>query len=238
MKRQLFLAAVAAVTLVACDSASQSNAPVTLDSEEQRISYGMGAGLGKRAQQDDIAINVDAFAAGMRDALAGNTLQMSQEEIVSEMQAYQQKKMAEQQADFTALAEANLAVGEAFLAENAQQEGVVTLDSGLQYKVIEQGDGKTPKTTDVVEVNYIGTLVDGTVFDNSYERGEPVSFPLDSVIPGWTEALQLMPVGSKWQLVIPANLAYGAGGAGGGPIGPNATLLFDVELLDVQDDNE
>lgn len=238
MKQKLLLIMVVSVALAACGSDRQAGDDVDLDSEAKRISYGMGVGLGKRAQQDNIDMDVNAFAAGMRDALEDRPLQMSQEDIVQEMQAYQQKKLAEQQAAYEALAEANLAAGEAFLSKNSQKKGVVTLDSGLQYKIIEEGDGPKPTATDTVEVHYVGTLVDGTVFDSSRERGEPVSFPLTAVIPGWTQALQMMPVGSTWKIFVPSDLAYGPGGAGGGPIGPNATLIFEVELLDIKDDND
>jgi FKBP-type peptidyl-prolyl cis-trans isomerase FklB len=131
------------------------------------------------------------------------------------------------------VAEKNKKEGEAFLAENAKKEGVVTLPSGLQYKIIQQGSGRKPKLTDEVTTHYRGTLLDGTEFDSSYKRGEPTSFPVNGVISGWTEALQLMPVGSKWQLFIPSNLAYGMRGAGG-TIGPNAALIFDIELIAIK----
>lgn len=238
---KLLLIVVASIVLVACDQGKdhngQLNGPVELNSPESRISYGMGVSLGLRAQQDDIDVDALAFAAGMNDVLEGNELQMTQEEIAEEMQSYQQQRIAEQQAAFEALAVENLVVGQAFLEENSQQEGVVTLDSGLQYKILDEGDGAIPTADDVVEVHYVGTLLDGTVFDSSYQRGETVTFPVEGVIPGWVEALQLMPVGSKWQLFIPPELAYGQSGAPGGPIGPNATLLFEVELIDIEDDN-
>ena len=140
--------------------------------------------------------------------------------------------MAEQQAAQAELAEANAAAGAAYLAENGAKEGVVTTDSGLQYEILTAGEGPKPTAEDTVEVHYTGTLVDGTEFDSSYGRGETVSFGVGQVIPGWTEALQLMPVGSKWKLAIPSDLAYGAGGAGQ-VIGPNAVLVFDVELVSI-----
>jgi FKBP-type peptidyl-prolyl cis-trans isomerase len=194
----------------------------------------MGVGLGERMAQESFTIDVDAFSAGVRHVLEQQDRLMSQEEIMAEMQAFQQKLIAEQQAEMAAAAEANKAAGEAFLAENGQKEGVVTTESGLQYRVITQGEGEIPGAEDTVEVHYAGTLLDGTEFDSSYKRGSTVSFPVNGVIPGWTEALQLMPVGSKWKLFIPSDLAYGPGGTGGGPIGPNETLVFEVELVDIK----
>ena len=150
---------------------------------------------------------------------------------MNEMQGFQQAQAARQQEEAQKSGEANKAVGEAFLAENRTKEGVITTDSGLQYKIMTEGAGAKPAVTDTVEVHYAGTLIDGTEFDSSYRRGSTASFPVNGVIAGWTEALQLMPAGSKWQLFIPSDLAYGARGTGGGPIGPNATLIFEVELL-------
>lgn len=240
MKRELLLIAAASVVLMGCNPpASEVSEPApaaaVLDTEEKRVSYGMGVGLGERIKQDSIAIDSDAFAAGMKDVITGAELKMTKEEIMQEMQAFQQKQVAAQQAELDNKATANLEAGAAFLTENATKEGVVILESGLQYKVITEGTGAKPLATDTVEVHYSGTLLDGTEFDSSYKRGATVSFPVNGVIPGWTEALQLMPAGSKWQLFIPSDLAYGPGGTGGGPIGPNATLLFDVELVAIKD---
>jgi FKBP-type peptidyl-prolyl cis-trans isomerase FkpA len=239
-KYALPLALVSAVALTACnEKASTPEAPkatttasVTLESSDQRLSYGIAYGLGKRMSSDKVPLDVNAFTAGMRDALEGKESRMTQEEIQAEMQAYQEKMQAEAQAAQAAAAEANEKASAAFLAENGAREGVVTTESGLQYEVIEAGEGPKPTAADTVEVHYRGTLVDGTEFDSSYSRGQPVKFGVGQVIPGWTEALQLMPVGSKWKLYIPADLAYGAGGAGG-VIGPNAALVFEVELLDI-----
>lgn len=239
MKRELLLIAVTSAVLAGCNPPASEvdvvKPGIALDTDEQRVSYGMGVGLGERIKQDSIAIDSDAFAAGMKDAIEGAELKMTKEEIMQEMQAFQQKQVAAQQAEFDNLATTNLEAGAAFLAENTTKEGVVTLESGLQYKVLTEGAGAKPKATDTVEVHYSGKLLDGTEFDSSYTRGATVSFPVNGVIPGWTEALQLMPVGSKWQLFIPSDLAYGPGGTGGGPIGPNATLLFDVELIAIKD---
>jgi FKBP-type peptidyl-prolyl cis-trans isomerase FklB len=159
---------------------------------------------------------------------------MTEQEVNETLTAFQ-KEMAAQQAERNKiLVEKNKKEGEIFLAENKKKEGVVTLPSGLQYKVIKEGTGETPKLTDTVTVNYSGTLIEGTEFDSSYRRGQPATFPVKGVIAGWTEALQLMKVGSKWQLFIPSNLAYGERGAGR-DIGPNTTLIFDVELLSIKE---
>jgi FKBP-type peptidyl-prolyl cis-trans isomerase len=181
---------------------------------------------------DNVPMDVDAFTAGLRDALEGGEPRMTQEEITAEMQAYQEKMAAEQQVVQAEMATANAAAAAAYLAENATVEGVVVTESGLQYQIIEAGEGAMPGADDTVEVHYRGTLVDGTEFDSSYARGETVSFGVGQVIPGWTEALQLMPVGSKWKLAIPPELGYGAGGAGQ-MIGPNSALIFEVELVSI-----
>lgn len=211
-------------------SAASTPAAVKLETTEQRLSYGIALTLGQRMKADAVPMDVDAFTAGLRDALTGAEPRLTQEEIGAEMQAYQEKAAAEQQATQAALAETNLAAATAFLAENAAREGVIVTDSGLQYEVVEAGEGAKPGPEDTVEVHYRGTLVDGTEFDSSYARGETVTFGVSQVIPGWTEALQLMPVGSKYKLAIPPELGYGAGGAGQA-IGPNSALLFEVELI-------
>ena len=236
-KYALPLALVATVTLQACNQQSapeavDSAATVTLEDSNERLSYGIAFGLGQRMAADGVPMDVDAFSAGLRDAMEGAEPRMTQEEIQTEMQAYQERAMAEQQAAIAAAGEANLAASEAFLAENATREGVVVTESGLQYEVIEAGEGASPNAEDTVEVHYRGTLVDGTEFDSSYKRGETVSFGVGQVIAGWTEALQLMSPGAKWKLFIPADLAYGPGGAGN-MIGPNAALVFEVELVSV-----
>jgi FKBP-type peptidyl-prolyl cis-trans isomerase len=181
---------------------------------------------------DGMTVDVDAFAAGLRDAMTNSPQRLSDEEIQAEMMAFQERINAERESVTSALAEANAAAGTAFLLENSTREGVVTTESGLQYQVIEAGTGATPGADDSVEVHYRGTLMDGTEFDSSYARGEPVTFGVGQVISGWTEALQLMQVGAKYKLFIPSELAYGAGGAGE-RIGPNAALVFEVELLDI-----
>lgn len=236
MKRELLIAAAFSTVLVGCGQQAEESKEVAvkLDTEDQRASYGMGVNLGLRIKQDTITIDMDTFLQGIRDGAGDGEMLMTEEEIVAEMQAFQERQQAEAQAQAGKLAADNLAEGVAFLAENATKDGVVTTESGLQYKIITAGEGAVPTTDSSVEVHYAGTLIDGTEFDSSYKRGSTVSFPVTGVIPGWTEALQLMPVGSKWQLFIPSELAYGAGGTGGGPIGPNATLIFEVELVAIQ----
>lgn len=242
MKHQILLVAAIGAALVGCnqkeaqDPAKDTAKPASmvLDSQEKKVSYGMGIGLGERIKHENFSVDIAAFSEGVRDAIEGSERLMTQEEIMTEMKAFQQQQMEKQQAERESLAAANKSAGEAFLAENKTKEGVVTTDSGLQYKVVTEGKGPKPAATDTVEVHYLGTLIDGTEFDSSYKRNSTVSFPVNGVIPGWTEALQLMPVGSKWQLFIPSDLAYGPGGTGGGPIGPNATLIFDVELVAIK----
>jgi FKBP-type peptidyl-prolyl cis-trans isomerase len=212
------------------DAAVEAPAEATLETAEQRLSYGIAFGLGQRMHADAVPMNIDSFVLGLRDGMAGDEPRMTQDEMAAEVQAYQEKAQTEQQAVQAVAAEANIAAGAEYLANNATQEGVVVTESGLQYQVVEAGEGAIPGPEDTVEVHYRGTLIDGTEFDSSYSRGQTVSFGVGQVIAGWTEALQLMPVGSTWKLTIPADLAYGAGGAGGA-IGPNSTLLFDVELI-------
>lgn len=206
---------------------------VALDTSERRLSYGIAYGLGQRMLADGVPLDSAAFAVGLEDSLAGTEAKLTQEEIATEMQAYQAAATAKSQKAQSAQGEANLATSATFLAENAKKDGVKITESGLQYEIIEAGKGAKPVANDTVEVHYRGTLVDGTEFDSSYNRGETVKFGVTQVIPGWTEALQMMQVGSKWKLAIPSDLAYGPGGAGGGLIGPNAALIFDVELVGI-----
>jgi len=213
--------------------AGQSGAAVALDTSAQKISYGIAYGFGQRLKMDEIPIDVDAFSAGMRDAMGGAEPLMTEQQIAEEMQAFQMAQNEKLQAKMEEASTVNMEAGKTFLAENAQKEGVVTLDSGLQYKVIEAAEGAKPAASDTVEVHYRGTLLDGTEFDSSYSRGQSANFGVGQVIPGFSEALQLMSVGSKWQVYIPSDLGYGPGGTGGGPIGPNATLIFDIELISI-----
>ena len=218
--------------LVACQEQAKEPEPMTLDTSEKRLSYGVALRMGERMVADGMTMDVDAYALGMKDAFEGAEPRLTEEEITAEMMAFQERMQAEREAEQELLSAGNAEAGAAFLAENAQREGVVVTDSGLQYEVIEAGTGASPGTDDQVEVHYRGTLIDGTVFDSSYDRGETVTFGVTQVIAGWTEALQLMQEGAKYKLYIPSDLAYGAGGAGQ-LIGPNSTLVFEVELIDV-----
>lgn len=238
-KYALPLALTSVFILQACNQqtptadAPETAAPeVALESSEQRLSYGIAYGLGERMKADSVPMDVDAFELGLRDALEKGESRLTQEEIAAEMQAFQQKAQEAQVASAAVAGEENAAAGAVFLAGNSAKEGVVVTDSGLQYQIVKAGDGAKPGVDDTVEVHYRGTLLDGTEFDSSYARGETVSFGVSQVIPGWTEALQLMTVGSTWKLFIPSDIAYGAGGAGAS-IGPNATLIFDVELISI-----
>ncbi len=199
--------------------------------EKDKISYIIGMNMGNRFKKDAIDVNTDMLMKGFKDALSGAKPMLSDEEITSAMTLFQQEMMAKQAEKLKVIGEKNKKAGETFLADNKKKDGVVTLKSGLQYKIITEGTGKMPKETETVTTHYRGSLVDGTEFDSSYKRGEPVTFPVNGVIAGWTEALQLMKAGSKWQLFIPPDLGYGENGPE--PIGPNSTLIFDVELISV-----
>jgi FKBP-type peptidyl-prolyl cis-trans isomerase len=201
-------------------------------SVEDRASYVIGYNLGRSLKQNEINANTDLLTQGLRDALSGAKGMLTDEEMQATMQEFQQKVMAAQEAKQKVLGEKNKAEGEAFLAKNKARAGVKTTASGLQYEVLKEGTGPTPKPTDTVTVNYLGTLVDGTKFDSSYDRKEPATFVLNQVIPGWTEGVQLMKVGSKYKFYIPAALGYGERGAGG-VIGPNAPLVFEIELVSI-----
>lgn len=199
-----------------------------------RISYALGLSMGNNFRASGITeINVQDFADGVAAVFYGSTPKMSYDEAKAEIQAYFTEMEKKQRAAAEELGKANAAAGEAFLAENGKRVEVKTTPSGLQYEVLTEGDGPRPEANDQVEVHYTGKLIDGTVFDSSVDRGMPATFGVTQVIPGWVEALQLMKAGSKWRLFIPSNLAYGPNGAPGSPIGPNATLIFDVELLNV-----
>jgi FKBP-type peptidyl-prolyl cis-trans isomerase FklB len=228
MNKTLVCAVIMSGLLTAC---SNKTSEADLSSEIAKVSYGIGANIGARFGSD-MPLDVEAFSAGVKDSLAGGDMQMSEEDIMSALQAYQQKQMTVRQEESQEVGDKNQAEAEVFFAENGKVDGVKSTESGLQYQVLVEGKGAMPTAEDTVEVHYHGTLLDGTVFDSSYQRGETVSFPVGGVIPGWTEALQMMPVGSKWKLFIPPTLAYGAGGAGQ-MIGPNAALVFDVELINI-----
>lgn len=200
--------------------------------QKDKISYAVGMSIASSIRRQPVDVNPDVLAQGLKDAFEGKA-KMTEEESRAALMQLQTELQAKAAEKAKAAEEANKKEGDAFLAANKSKEGVKTLPSGLQYKVIKEGTGPKPSASDTVTCNYRGTLINGTEFDSSYKRGQPASFPVSGVIKGWTEALQLMPVGSKWALYIPPDLAYGARGAGG-DIGPNATLLFEVELLSIQ----
>lgn len=203
-------------------------------SQRDRLSYVIGLDIGSNLKNQSVDVNPDILLRGIKDGLSGAKPLMSEQEIKETIAAFQKEMQVKQEEVAKKMGEKNKKEGEAFLAENKKKEGVVTLASGLQYKVLKKGSGKKPKLTDTVTTHYKGTLIDGTEFDSSYRRGQPASFPVNGVIAGWTEALQLMEEGAKWQLFIPPQLAYGERGAGP-RIGPNATLIFEVELISIQE---
>jgi FKBP-type peptidyl-prolyl cis-trans isomerase len=203
-----------------------------LETDAQKLGYIIGMDIGGSLKQQGAEIDLDSLFDAIRATYNDEALAMTPEQAATIREEFIAKRRAEAEADRQAAAATNAAEGDKFLLENRLKEGVVVTDSGLQYTVIEMGDGAKPSASDKVTVNYRGTLLDGQEFDSSYARNQPVSFQLDQVIPGWTEGLQLMPVGSKFMFYIPSNLAYGP--AGGGPIGPNATLIFEVELLGIE----
>jgi FKBP-type peptidyl-prolyl cis-trans isomerase len=218
-------------------TASKDQSVTALTTTKQKASYAIGMNWGTGLHRQGIDVDSAALVQGMKDALAGGKTLLTEDEARAALMQLQKEMQEKQQAKATQEGEANKKEGDAFLAANKTKEGVVTLPSGLQYKILTPGTGPKPTASDSVVCNYKGTLINGTEFDSSYKRGEPATFPVTGVIKGWTEALQLMPVGSKWQLFIPPDLAYGPRGTPGGPIGPNATLIFEVELVSIKDKN-
>jgi FKBP-type peptidyl-prolyl cis-trans isomerase len=211
-------------------------APLVLKTPQEKFSYALGMNLGSSLHKQSVAVDPVILERGLKDALAGKT-QMTEDEARAALMAVQAEVRQKMEEARKTAGAANKKEGDAFLAANKAKAGVVALPSGLQYKVLQQGTGPKPAATDSVVCNYRGTLIDGKEFDSSYKRGEPATFPVNGVIKGWTEALQLMPVGSKWQLFVPAELAYGDRGAGA-DIGPDSTLIFEVELISIQDKNK
>ena len=205
-----------------------------LKTPKEKLSYALGMDLGNQFKSQSVEIDPDLFTKALKDVFSGGKLQMTEEQARAAIAELQKDMMQKQQAQAAVAGEKNKAEGQAFFAKNKTAQGVVTLPSGLQYKILKAGEGKKPTGDDTVVCHYRGTLINGTEFDSSYKKNEPVTFPLKGVIKGWTEALQLMPVGSKWQLFIPSELAYGDRGAGGA-VPPNATLIFEVELLSIKD---
>ncbi|MFW5426753.1 MAG: FKBP-type peptidyl-prolyl cis-trans isomerase [Methylophagaceae bacterium] len=200
----------------------------TLETDQQKLSYIFGIQVGQNMAAEGVDLEMDAFAAGVADIMAGKQPQLNQEEAGRVIGEFQQKKAAEMAEDMNKKQQ----VSQAYMDENAKKDGVVTTASGLQYLIVKEGDGAKPTAEDKVIAHYKGTLLDGTVFDSSYDRGEPATFPVNGVIQGWQEVLPMMKEGGKWEVVIPANLAYGPRGAGpNSPIGPNETLKFEIELI-------
>jgi FKBP-type peptidyl-prolyl cis-trans isomerase len=227
--RPTLLAIALAGSLTAAGIVAAEN---PLQTEQQKLSYVVGSQIAGSLQQIKDEVDLELVIEALRDSLAGKEPRMDQEAAMEVQRAFAEKMQAKQAAKMQELATTNKAEGEAFLAKNKSASGVKATDSGLQYQVVKQGDGPKPAATDTVKVHYVGTLLDGTKFDSSVDRGQPAQFALNAVIPGWTEALQLMPVGSKYTLWIPSELGYGDRGTPG-PIGPNATLKFEVELLEI-----
>lgn len=208
---------------------------INLDNDDKKAAYALGFRTGEQMQGRMDDIDLDSFLAGMRTGALdqGDKALMSPDTMDEVIMTFQQKKMEEQETEMIKEADENLAAGAKFRAEHAEKDGVKTTESGMQYEVLASGKGASPAANDTVIAHYHGTLIDGTVFDSSVEREEPATFPLDRVIQGWQEALPMMKIGDKWSIVLPPHLAYGDQGAGG-VIGPNATLIFEIELLDIE----
>jgi FKBP-type peptidyl-prolyl cis-trans isomerase len=219
--------------------AAVAKSPTTLAliTPKDKFSYALGMNLGTSLHRQSVPVDPNILLRGLKDSLAGGKTLLTDDQAKAALTEVQNELRQKQQAQMQAAGETNKKEGEAFLAVNKSKDGVVTLPSGLQYKILTQGTGPKPTSTDTVVCNYRGTLINGTEFDSSYKRGQPTTFPVSGVIKGWTEALPLMPVGSKWQLFIPAELAYGER-APGAEIGPNSTLIFEVELLSIQNKSE
>ncbi len=222
------------IGLLLFSSQTVGQTAVPLKDQKDRISYVIGIDIGTNLKRQSIEINPEALLRGLRDGLSGSKPLMTDQEMKETIAAFQKEMQTKQEEVAKKMGEKNKKEGETFLAENRKKEGVVTLPSGLQYKVLKKGSGRKPKLTDTVTTHYRGTLIDGTEFDSSYRRNQPATFPVNGVIAGWTEALQLMEEGAKWQLFIPPQLAYGERGAGP-QIGPHATLIFEVELISIQE---
>jgi FKBP-type peptidyl-prolyl cis-trans isomerase len=215
--------------------AAKENAPVAaLSTPKDKASYALGMSLGNNLHRQGADVDPAILFQGLKDSLAAGKTLLTEDEARRALAEFQSELRKKQQEQARLLGEENKKKGDAFLATNKVKEGVVTLPSGLQYKILQEGAGPKPKATDEVVCNYRGTLIDSTEFDSSYKRGQPSTFPVNRVIKGWQEALQLMPVGSKWQLFVPPELAYGERG-GGSTIGPNSTLVFEIELLSIKE---
>ncbi len=232
----ILVALVGVFFITACNSQKEtaSNKKVDLSTEVDSVSYALGFNVASQVKSQGFSeLNYDAVAKALMDVYESGDLLISEMECGQVLQEFSQKAYQRQMEEMQAGSEDNLKEGQEFLAKNKTKPGIKVTESGIQYEVIKEGTGPKPKATDVVNVHYHGTLIDGTVFDSSVERGEPIEFGLNQVIPGWTEGVQLMPVGSKYKFYIPSELAYGANPRPGGPIGPNMALIFEIELFDI-----
>jgi len=230
--RSLLIAMIA----ILISTSAYAHKPAQLKTFQDSVAYAIGMNIGNNLLNDSLFLNVDIIKAGLNDALNTRNTVLTQQQIEQIFQQFSMQMQEKQMVQQKAAGEINLKKGKEFLEQNKKNQNVKVTESGLQYQVIKEANsGRKPKATDKVKVHYTGTLIDGTVFDSSVERGEPISFPLNGVISGWTEGVQLMSVGSKYKFFIPAHLAYGERGAGGS-IGPNETLIFEVELLDIEQD--
>ncbi|MDX8406183.1 MAG: FKBP-type peptidyl-prolyl cis-trans isomerase [Mariprofundus sp.] len=233
--KKTIIASVCVAMLAACSQQAEVKpAELTLDNDTAKLSYAIGMDIGASLKSLSTEFDRPALIAAINDRLDGKELKMKDEEAATVKQAFFKQQAAKREVEKKAAAETNKAAGEKFLAENAKKPGVTVTASGLQYEILTPATGAKPKASDSVKVHYRGTLLDGTEFDSSYKRGQPIIFPLNGVIKGWIEGLQLMNVGSKFKFYIPSNLAYGEGGAGN-TIAPNSTLVFEVELLAIED---
>lgn len=247
-KRHVLGAALAAVVLTTAGCGDKNDAEATkttkpaevkLETAQQKVTYIVGYNMAKQAQSNGLEFQTDVMVTAIQDVLSGKEPRIAQEDQQKIMMSFQEEQQAKREEERKQEADTNLEASKEYLAKNAEKEGVVTTESGLQYEVLKKGsgDGESPTKSDKVKVHYHGTLVDGTVFDSSVDRGQPVTFPVRGVIDGWVEALELMKEGDKFRLAIPPELAYGETGTSG-VIGPNAALLFDVELLEINPSND
>lgn len=232
MKMKLF-GTLLGLTLSTVIPASAVAAATSLSNDKDKLSYSIGADLGSSFKKQDIGVNPSIMLKGIEDALNGGPMLLTEEQRQDVLNKFQKDLMNKRNAEFTKKSEDNKAKGEAFLAQNKSKPGVVTLPSGLQYKIIDAGNGAKPTKEDTVTVDYKGTLINGEVFDSTEKSGKPATFKLSQVIPGWTEVMQLMPTGATWEVYIPSNLAYGPRNVGSS-IGPNETLIFKIHLLSVK----
>ena len=229
MKMKLVVVAMSLV-MSTTFAATDVQAPKT---EMDKLSYSIGTDLGKNFKKQGIEINPGMMAKGIQDGMTGGTLLLTEQQMKDVLNQFQKELMAKRTTEFNKKSEENKAKGDAFLSQNKSKPGVVTLADGLQYKIIQSASGAKPTKEDTVTVEYTGKMINGEVFDSTEKTGKPATFKLSQVIPGWTEALQLMPAGSTWEIYVPANLAYGSRSVGG-PIGPNETLIFNIHLISVK----